>query len=97
MLGHAQPMPPYSRGAAGPRCCAAHRGVAAGDARQTIAKHGLDFPVGHDADADAVATTGAFVNDAPRYLQSTGMSGTLAEREQRAFCRISEAGCVRRG
>jgi alkyl hydroperoxide reductase subunit AhpC len=23
--------------------------------RQTIAKHGLEFPVGHDADADAVA------------------------------------------
>jgi NAD(P)-dependent dehydrogenase (short-subunit alcohol dehydrogenase family)/peroxiredoxin len=41
--------------------------------RQTIAKHGLEFPVGHDADADAVAAaTGAFVNDAPRYLQSTG-------------------------
>jgi hypothetical protein len=67
--------------------------VAAGDARQTIAKHGLEFPVGHDA----VATTGAFANDAPRYLQSTGMSGTLVEREQRALCRISKAGCVRRG
>ena len=41
--------------------------------RQTIAKYGLEFPVGHDADADAVAAaTGAFVNDAPRYLQSTG-------------------------
>src|ERR687891_2761119 len=41
--------------------------------RQTIATHGLEFPVGHDADADAVAAaTGAFVNDAPRYLQSTG-------------------------
>ena len=41
--------------------------------RQTIAEHGLEFPVGHDADADAVAAaTGAFVNDAPRYLQSTG-------------------------
>ena len=42
-------------------------------ARQTIAEHSLEFPVGHDADADAVAAaTGAFVNDAPRYLQSTG-------------------------
>jgi hypothetical protein len=41
--------------------------------RQTIAKHGLEFPVGHDADADTVAAaTGAFVNDAARYLQSTG-------------------------
>ena len=41
--------------------------------RQTIAEHGLEFPVGHDADADTVAAaTGAFVNDEPRYLQSTG-------------------------
>jgi peroxiredoxin len=38
-----------------------------------IAKHGLQFPVGHGADADAVAAiTGAFVNPDPRYLQSTG-------------------------
>ena len=41
--------------------------------RQTKAEHGLEFPVGHDADADVVAAaTGAFVNDEPRYLQSTG-------------------------
>jgi NAD(P)-dependent dehydrogenase (short-subunit alcohol dehydrogenase family)/alkyl hydroperoxide reductase subunit AhpC len=41
--------------------------------RQVIAEHGLEFPVGHDADADAVAAaTGAFVNDEPRYLQSAG-------------------------
>ena len=41
--------------------------------RETIAKHELEFPVGHDADADAVAAaTGAFVNDEPHYLQSTG-------------------------
>ncbi len=38
-----------------------------------IAKHGLQFPVGHSADARAVAAaTGAFVNDDPLYLQSTG-------------------------
>jgi peroxiredoxin len=38
-----------------------------------IAKHGLRFPVGHSADASAVAAaTGAFVHDDPRYLQSTG-------------------------
>jgi peroxiredoxin len=38
-----------------------------------IAKHGLQFPVGHSADARAVAAaTGAFVNDNPLYLQSTG-------------------------
>jgi peroxiredoxin len=38
-----------------------------------IAKHGLRFPVGHSADAHAIAAaTGAFVNDNPAYLQSTG-------------------------
>ena len=37
------------------------------------AKHGLTFPLGHSADARAVAgLTGAFVNDDPLYLQSTG-------------------------
>jgi peroxiredoxin len=38
-----------------------------------IDKHGLSFPVGHSADARAVAAaTGAFVNDDPLHLQSTG-------------------------
>ncbi len=38
-----------------------------------IAKHGLEFPVGHSADARAIAeATGAFVNDDPLFLQSTG-------------------------
>ena len=38
-----------------------------------VAKHGLTFPVGHSADAQAVAeATGAFVNPDPRFLQSTG-------------------------
>ena len=37
------------------------------------AKHGLTFPLGHSADARAVAgLTGAFVNEDPLYLQSTG-------------------------
>lgn len=37
-----------------------------------VAKQGLGFPVGHDADADAIATaTGAFTNAAPHYLQPT--------------------------
>jgi peroxiredoxin len=41
--------------------------------RELIAKHGLTFPVGFGADARAVAeATGAFVNDDPTYLQSTG-------------------------
>jgi peroxiredoxin len=38
-----------------------------------IAKHGLAFPVGHSADARAIAAaTGAFVNPEPLYLQATG-------------------------
>ena len=37
------------------------------------AKYGLTFPLGHSADARAVARlTGAFVNEDPLYLQSTG-------------------------
>ena len=36
-------------------------------------KHGLSFPVGHSADAGAIAAlTGAFVNPEPAFLQSTG-------------------------
>lgn len=39
----------------------------------TIAKYKLSFPIGHSADADRVATlTGAYVNETPHYLQSTG-------------------------
>ena len=40
---------------------------------ELIAKHGLTFPVGHSADAAAIsAATGAFVDPAGGYLQSTG-------------------------
>jgi peroxiredoxin len=39
------------------------------------AKYGLQFPIGHSADAHAVAAaTGAFVNHDPAYLQSTGFT-----------------------
>jgi peroxiredoxin len=41
--------------------------------RELIARHSLTFPVGHSADARAIArATGAFVNDDPLFLQSTG-------------------------
>jgi len=41
--------------------------------QELIDKHGLTFPVGHSADARAIAeVTGAFVNDEPTFLQSTG-------------------------
>jgi peroxiredoxin len=40
---------------------------------ELIAKHGLTFPVGHSADAAAAsAATGAFVDPAGGFLQSTG-------------------------
>jgi peroxiredoxin len=38
-----------------------------------IAQHGLEFPVGHSADARVLAeATGAFVNEDPVFVQSTG-------------------------
>jgi peroxiredoxin len=41
--------------------------------RDLIARHGLRFPVGHGADAAAVAgVTGAFANPDPPFLQSAG-------------------------
>jgi peroxiredoxin len=36
-------------------------------------EHGLTFPLGHSADADEISeATGAFVNEDPKHLQSTG-------------------------
>ena len=41
--------------------------------RGTIEKFKLSFPVGHSANADKVASaTGAYTNESPRYLQTTG-------------------------
>jgi peroxiredoxin len=38
-----------------------------------VEKHRIRFPVGYGADAGTIAgATGAYVNDDPRYLQSTG-------------------------
>ncbi len=38
-----------------------------------VRKHHLQFPVGHSADADKVAAaTGAYTNENPHHLQSTG-------------------------
>ena len=43
------------------------------DAAALVEKHGLNFPVGYGVDADKIAvSTDAYVNDSPRYLQSTG-------------------------
>jgi peroxiredoxin len=41
--------------------------------QELVARNGLTFPVGHSADARAIArATGAFVNDDPLFVQSTG-------------------------
>ena len=41
--------------------------------KELIGKHDIPFPVGHSDDARAIAAaTGAFVNEEPQYLQSTG-------------------------
>src|SRR5918996_2369587 len=62
--------------------------------RRTIATHDLEFPVRHDADADAVAAvTGAFVNDAPRYLQSTGF---VLDPEGRVIVSVYSSGAIGR-
>ena len=38
-----------------------------------VEKHRLAFPVGYGANADTIAAaTGAYINENPRYLQSTG-------------------------
>jgi peroxiredoxin len=62
--------------------------------RQTIAEHGLEFPVGHDADPDTVAAaTGAFVNDEPRYLQSAGF---VLDRAGRVIVSVYSSGAIGR-
>ncbi|MGW4490116.1 peroxiredoxin family protein [Amycolatopsis sp. NPDC004368] len=41
--------------------------------QELVTKHKLTFPVGHSADATALAkATGAFVHDDPQYVESTG-------------------------
>jgi peroxiredoxin len=43
------------------------------DAATLVEKHRLNFPIGYRVDADRIgATTGAYINDSPRHLQSTG-------------------------
>ena len=43
------------------------------DAAALVEKHSLNFPVGYGVDAEKIAaSSGAYVNDSPPYLQSTG-------------------------
>jgi peroxiredoxin len=59
-----------------------------------IAEHGLEFPIGHSADADAVAdATGALVNQEPRYLQSTGF---VLDPDGRVIVSVYSSGAIGR-
>ena len=58
------------------------------------AKHRLEFPVGYCADAGAIAAaTGAYLNDAPRYLQSTGF---VLDPEGRVQVAVYSSGAIGR-
>ncbi|MEV4565425.1 peroxiredoxin family protein [Nonomuraea sp. NPDC049419] len=62
--------------------------------KETIGKHGLRFPVGHSADARAYAeATGAFVNEDPLYLQSTGF---LLDPRGRVLVSVYSSGAIGR-
>lgn len=60
----------------------------------TIEKFKLGFPVGHSADADAVAAaTGAYTNAEPHYLQTTGF---LLDPEGRVLNAVYASGPIGR-
>jgi len=62
--------------------------------KRTIEKYKLRFPVGHSANVDQVAAlTGAYTNDAPRYLQSTGF---LLDPEGRILNAVYSSGPIGR-
>jgi peroxiredoxin len=58
------------------------------------AKNGLTFPLGHSADARAVAAlTGAFVNDDPLHLQSTGF---VLDPQSKVIVSVYSSGAIGR-
>ena len=62
--------------------------------KELVANHGLTFPVGHSADARAVAdVTGAFVNREPLYLQSTGF---VLDPEGKVVVSVYSSGAIGR-
>lgn len=62
--------------------------------RALIDKHGITFPVGHSADARAVeAATGAFVNEEPLHLQSTGF---VLDPDGRVVVSVYSSGAIGR-
>lgn len=55
---------------------------------------GARFPVGHSADADAIAAlTGAYVNDEPKHLQTTGF---IVDPEGRVITAVYSSGAIGR-
>ena len=62
--------------------------------RALIARHGLEFPVGHSADADFVAdAVGAFVNPEPHHPQSTGF---VPDPDGRVLVSVHSSGAIGR-
>jgi peroxiredoxin len=62
--------------------------------QRTIEKYKLRFPVGHSANADRVAAlTGAYTNEAPHYLQSTGF---LLDPDGRVLNAVYSSGAIGR-
>jgi len=58
------------------------------------ARHGLTFPLGHSADARAVAgLTGAFVNEDPLYLQSAGF---VLDQRSKVVVSVYSSGAIGR-
>jgi peroxiredoxin len=61
---------------------------------ELIARHGLTFPVGYSADARAIArATGAFVNEDPLFVQSTGF---VLDPEGRVVVSVYSSGAIGR-
>lgn len=62
--------------------------------RELVTKHALEFPVGHSADAQAIAAaTGAFLNPEPAYIQSTGF---VLGPEGRVIVSVYSSGAIGR-
>lgn len=62
--------------------------------RELVDKLRLEFPAGHSADADLLARrTGAFVNEDPKYVQSTGF---VLDPEGRIVISVYSSGAIGR-
>jgi alkyl hydroperoxide reductase subunit AhpC len=62
--------------------------------KELVARLGVTFPVGHSADPRAVSrATGAFVNDKPTYLQSTGF---VLDPERNVVVSVYSSGAIGR-